>query len=207
MTQAAVWTVEAYHRAEQEGKLDETKYYEILDGELIEVASPKLMHQWVVQTLFFLIKQFAMARDLGIPIISPFDVILSQTQKPQPDLIFVSKSQMNIVDLYGWVNGAPNLLVEVSSPSTKVRDRKKKRRIYEEAGVLEYWLIDVKKQTAQVLKLENGRYVEHKLPTGRLESAGVLAGFSIELTELFSYPVGINRAEASVDSESVEDEE
>lgn len=189
MTQAAIWTVDAFYQALKAGQLNDEKQYEILDGELIEMTSPTFIHQWIAKRLSRLIDDFV-AQD-GTTIIAPMDVILSNEDKPQPDLIYLSKSRFNIVRINGRVRGTPDLLVEISSPSTAASDRIRKRRIYEEAGVPEYWLIDPESETAQVLKLENGRYVEVAQAARRLESAAVLPGFSIELAKLFETPEGI----------------
>lgn len=202
MTQTITWTVAAYYQALKAGQLNDEKQYEILDGELVEMTSPILIHQAIGLTLAFLLKSFAKDKNLGHVMVAPMDVILSNENKPQPDVIFVSKSRFNILKKRGRVRGTPDLLVEISSPSTGGTDRVRKRRTYEEAGVLEYWLIDAESETAQVLKLENGQYVEVAQAAGRLASAVVLPGFSVALAELFELPEGI---EDGTDEDEVEE--
>lgn len=188
MTQTAIWTVEAYFRAVEAAQLEEAKLYELVDGELLEMASPPVIHQLISRTLFTSIDKFVVERKLGETLFAPVDVVLSPTQKPIPDLVFVSNERLDIVDYYSTIQGAPDLLVEILSPSTADHDRTRKRRIYSEAGVLEYWLIDIETQSVQVLKLENGSYSEAVQPQGRLKSAAVLPGFSLELAQLFRLP-------------------
>ncbi len=191
MTQTATWTVSEYYRALAEGRLNPELYYEILNGELVVMPSPKFVHQQIVKLLSRAMDDFVEANELGLVIFAPMDVILSELQKPQPDIIFVSKARLNIIRKNGYVHGAPDLLVEILSPSTAQKDRTDKRRIYAQAGIPEYWLIDSHNQTVQVLRLEAGSYIEVAQPQGRLVSEGVLAGFSIELSEIFALPDGL----------------
>ncbi len=191
MTQTATWTVKEYYKALAEGRLNNELYYEILDGELIVMPSPKFVHQNISANLNDRLRYFVREHELGIVIYAPMDVILSELQKPQPDIIFVSKARMGIIRKNGYVHGAPDLVVEILSPSTAQKDRLDKRRIYAQAGVAEYWLINSYTQTVQVLRLEDGEYVEVAQPEGQLVGAGSLKGFEVELNEIFALPDGL----------------
>ena len=80
----------------------------------------------------------------------PFDVVLSDTDVVQPDLLFVSNERANIITDEN-IQGAPDLVVEILSPSTAERDQTFKRSLYAKHGVKEYWLVDTDAKTVTVL--------------------------------------------------------
>ena len=88
---------------------------------------------------------------------APLDVRLSEDTAFQPDLIFVSNARAGIIQ-EDWIAGSPDLVVEVSSPSTAAYDRATKLPNYAEAGVSEFWIIDSQAQTVEVLKLQGQKY-------------------------------------------------
>jgi Uma2 family endonuclease len=83
------------------------------------------------------------------------------------------------------VEGAPDLVVEVLSPSTRIYDQREKARVYAQAGILEYWIVDPEARTVEVLALESDHYVRMPQDEGWATSQ-VLAGFSVELAALFA---------------------
>ena len=105
----------------------EDKRYELLDGELIMVPAPNLEHQRIGIRLGALLHGFVQERGLGEVFHAPCDVVLSNTDVVQPDLLFVSNERAHL--LLGGANvlGAPDLVVEILSPSTAGRDRTLKR--------------------------------------------------------------------------------
>ena len=191
MTQVSSWTIQAYRQALTSGRLDPAQRYEIIDGELLPMSPPLFLHQWVAKILFRLLDRFVLNQDLGEVFFAPLDVVLSDIQKPQPDLLFVAKDRLNIIHRFGTIEGAPDLIIEILSSSTAKADQNRKRQIYETAGVKEYWLIDTDKQTATVLSLQANLFVEIEQTTNRLSSAVVLKGFEVALSDLFDLPLGI----------------
>lgn len=191
MTQVSSWTIQAYRQALIHGRLDPAQRYEIIDGELVPMSSPLFLHQWVAKILFRLLDRFVLNQDLGEVFFAPLDVVLSETQKPQPDLLFVAKDRLSIIHRFGTIEGAPDLIVEILSSSTAKADQNRKRQIYEAAGVKEYWLIDTDKQNATVLSLQAECFVEIEQATNTLSSAVVLKGFEVALSDLFDLPFGI----------------
>ena len=105
-----------------------------------------------------------------------FDVV-------EPDMLFVSNERRDI--LQDWVRGAPDLVVEVLSPSTRRRDETLKRDLYERRGVTEYWIVDLTQSRCVPLRLEDESYREIQLVDTVVRSA-VVPGFWFDTTWLFA---------------------
>ena len=166
-------------------RLPDDERYELIDGELITMPSPKEIHQAVSGALFLSVGAFVKAMRLGRVYFSPFDVILSLTNVVQPDLIFVSSARAHIITEDN-IRGAPDLLVEILSPSTAGYDRTVKRDLYARHGVREYWLVDPYAKTITVLILGAGGYDTHAVyGEGDTMTSPTLPGFALDLGELF----------------------
>ena len=164
----------------------EDQRYELLDGELIMAPAPNLEHQRIDAKLGWRLAQFVEERDLGEVFFAPCDVVLSNTDVVQPDLLFVSNERSHL--LLGGANvlGAPDLAVEILSPSTAGRDRTLKRGLYAKHGVKEYWLVDPDAQTVTVLRLDGGAFAVVGLyGKGQTMTSPSLAGFTADLNEIF----------------------
>lgn len=159
--------------------------YELLDGELVMSPSPNRAHQRIDAKLGWRLAQFVEERDLGEVFSAPFDVVLSDTNVVQPDLLFVSKEQAYIVTEDN-IRGAPDLVVEIISPSTIERDRSLKRALYARYGVREDWLVDPDTRTVTVLLLDEGAFVEiARYGAGQTLTSPTLAGFTANLDDIF----------------------
>ena len=123
----------------------EDKRYELLDGELVMTPAPGELHQSISALLGWRLVQFASENSLGRVYQAPFDVVLSDTDVVQPDLLFVSNERGHIITPAN-IQGAPDLVVEILSPSTAERDRTFKRTLYAKHGVNEYWMVDTTKK-------------------------------------------------------------
>lgn len=159
--------------------------YELIDGVLIMVASPNREHQSIQLELSFQVVTVVKNEDLGWVFNPPFDVLFSRTEVVQPDLVFVSKEREDIITDAN-IQGAPDLVVEILSPSSTRRDWRDKFDMYERHGVREYWLIDPDRRMAWALTLQDGAFVE----AGRYGAhdalvSPVLGGASIDLGEVF----------------------
>lgn len=113
---------------------------ELIDGELYVSPSPTLRHQQLSMRLTMAIGLYLRAHPLGELVAAPLDVILSDFDVVEPDLLYVSRARGAI--LHDWVRGAPDLCVEILSSTSRRLDEQLKRRLYERAGVLEYWIVD-----------------------------------------------------------------
>ena len=160
--------------------------YELLDGELVMAPAPSLRHQRTGIRLSSLLHAFVTGRRLGEVFSPPCDVILSDTDVVQPDLLFVSRERGRILLEGDAVRGAPDLVVEILSPSTAARDRTLKRVLYARHGVREYWLVDPDAETITVMVLgTDGFEVEAVYGKGETLTSPTLRGFAVNLDEVF----------------------
>ncbi|MBI5015186.1 MAG: Uma2 family endonuclease [Deltaproteobacteria bacterium] len=174
----------------------EGERWEIVDGEAFAMTpAPSFGHQRVIGRIYYLLEA---ALHLGpcVPCVSPVDVVLAEDTVVQPDVVVVcdrSKIQP------AGIRGAPDLVVEVLSPSTALRDRGTKRDLYERYGVREYLTVDpVARFAERYLLREDGTYGKPDLfgPEDSLRLAS-LAGLEIPLAEVFE---GILPPEAAIPS-------
>ena len=159
------------------------KRYELLDGELVMPPAPGEFHQSVsLGAKLFL---FTSEHSLGRIYHAPFDVVLSNTDVVQPDLIFVSNERADIITPAN-IQGAPDLVVEILSPSTAARDKTFKRSLYARHGIAEYWMVDLTAKTITVLRLGE-REFEVVDTYGEEESltSPTLQGFTLNIKDIF----------------------
>ena len=169
---------------EDYASLPDDERCELIDGELIPMPSPKKIHQRLILDLSWILRRLE-EMGLGELFIAPFDVILSATNVVQPDLIFVSSARAHIITEDN-IRGAPDLVVEILSPSTAGYDRTTKRNLYARHGVREYWLIDPYAKTITVLILGANGYNTHAVyGEGDTLTSPTLAGFALNLSDLF----------------------
>lgn len=164
---------------------------ELWDGELLEMTSPRLIHQKILQRLNFLLENHVRERDLGVLYIAPHDLFVSPTRFFQPDLSFVSQARF-ATETIERADGQcliapPDLCVEVVSPSSARRDRVDKVNAYAQFGVRHYWILDPDEKTLQAFVLENGRYVVEAALTDENSFAPTLfPELQIVLAEVFT---------------------
>lgn len=164
---------------------DDGKRYEILEGELFMTPSPKTKHQVVIGNLFYELTSFLKTKVIGKVFVAPFDVILSQNNVVEPDVIFISNENSDIITEDN-IQGSPDLLVEIVSPSTERNDREKKKAVYEKFGVKEYWIVDPEKEEVEIYTLVQNKYrLFDCINKESTLSSSVINGFSIEAKQLF----------------------
>lgn len=175
------WTYEDWLRLPSDGYR-----YEILNGELHMTPPPSLKHQHVVTKLSRRMGAFIEERGLGWLWVSPVGVRLPNQPVPvQPDVVFVRAERRDVIG-DDYVEGTPDLVVEVLSPSNWLYDRREKLRAYQEAGVPEYWIVDCRARTVEVRVLEEGRYtLQAEFRSGEAARSQVLAGFQVVVDDLF----------------------
>jgi Uma2 family endonuclease len=169
---------------------DALKFYEILKGELVVRGAPGRAHQWVSQQLLIRLPLHVSAHKLGEVYQAPFGVILdSEAENPDawvlPDLLFVSKGCLSIVT-EGEVRGVPDLMVEILSPGTEHTDRNRKSKLFAEAGVPHYWIVDPIRRTLEAFQLGDRTYrlVAFLRETDTFEPV-LFPGLSIPLGEIW----------------------
>ena len=130
--------------------------------------------------------RFVEEGDLGKVFPAPCDMVLSNTDVVQPDLLFVSRGREHILVGGDNVQGAPDLVVEILSPSTAGRDRTLKRSLYAKHGVGEYWLVDPDDETVTVMALGEGGFETAAVyRKGQTLTSSTLPGFAVGLDEIF----------------------
>lgn len=147
--------------------------------------APSTIHQIVKGNLYFELRKFIANKKIGAIIDAPTDVILSETNIVQPDIFVIFKENAGIItDLN--IKGAPDLVVEVASPSTGYYDLLAKKELYQKFGIREYWLVDPQKQRVEIYWNLDQEFQLHlrRENKGTLESK-ILAGFEIELETIF----------------------
>ena len=164
---------------------DDGNRYELIDGELELAPVPSAnVHQWTLSNLTFLMEQHVRAHRLGWLWFAPTDVILSAHDVVQPDLLFVRRGRRDIVG--GRIHGAPDLVVEVTSPTSEQFDRGLKLRRYARFGVNWYWLIDPRQQTIEELERTDREYRSRRSWTGNeIFEPALFPDLRIDLTELW----------------------
>jgi Uma2 family endonuclease len=134
---------------------EDGKRHELIDGEHFVTPSPTLRHQLVLGHLHLDLAGYVEANGLGQAFFAPLDVILSDHDVVEPDLLFVSTERLERIGR-PYVHAAPDLVVEVLSPATWKIDATKKLRLYEKFGVAEYWMIDPDREWVEVYRAGSG---------------------------------------------------
>ncbi|NLY53191.1 MAG: DNA-binding protein [Firmicutes bacterium] len=163
--------------------------YEILDGVLIKDPSPNVLHQRVSRRLQRILEDyFASVDPAGEVFNAPLDVTLGDHTVVQPDLFYIAGGQEQLI-LHTRIDGAPTLVIEVLSPSTSRKDRLQKLRIYQQAKVPHYWLVNPEENTLECLALNaDGKYA---IVAGGMDDAVVeppdFPGLTLELAALWGH--------------------
>lgn len=166
---------------------DDGRRHEIIDGDEVVSPSPRTKHQRLVLEVAYRLRQPVQQHGLGEVFVAPFDVVLSDHDIVQPDVLFVADARLSLVDEVNC-KGAPDLVCEVLSESTRRTDLLRKRRLYERAGVQEYWAVDPTVDAVQVFRLEGGRSVraaELSAEAGDALTTPLLPDFALPLARLF----------------------
>jgi Uma2 family endonuclease len=167
---------------------DDGMRHELIDGEHYVTPSPNTKHQVVVGNLHLLIGNWLRANRIGRVMLSPFDVVFTKFDVVEPDLLYLSNDRAAQVLTAANVQGVPELVVEIGSPSTRKRDETIKRRLYERAGVSEYWVVDPELDVVRIYRAGAGGYekpVELSREAGDVLSTSLLPGLDLPLDLIF----------------------
>jgi len=165
--------------------LPEERRYEILDGDLFMTPAPTPYHQIVAGNLYSSLREHVYKGRLGQVIMAPCDVLLSETDVVQPDILFVSKKRASIIE-EKYISAAPDLVVEVLSPATAERDRTLKMKTYARFGVRELWVaVHDAKSIALFTNTGQGFQEEALLRMGEVLRSRLLPGLEIALAKIF----------------------
>jgi Uma2 family endonuclease len=164
---------------------EDGRRYELYDGEVFVVPAPLLRHQIAQLRLVEMLDAYAKERG-GIAAPSPIDIVFSDYDVLQPDVIYFRPERAHLVDLDRVIRHPPDLCVEVLSPSTEATDRGKKMQMFARYGVSEYWIVNPHEASIEVYELEQGGYVLRLTASG--ENAVMsrsLPGFSFTAKSVF----------------------
>jgi Uma2 family endonuclease len=167
---------------------DDGKRHELIDGEHVVTPTPNRKHQAVSGNLHGLIWSYLQLHSIGRVFSAPFDVILSNFDVVEPDLLFISQQRLAEIETSPWVRGAPNLVVEIGSPATRKRDATVKRQLYERFGVEEYWVVDPELDAIDVYRRVEDRYERTSqltLEQNDVLTSPLLAGLELPLVKIF----------------------
>lgn len=136
---------------------EDGRRYELYDGEVFVVPSPLPIHQVVCNAICRLLETYATVHG-GLAFVAPLDIVFSDFDVVQPDVIFFQTSRVHLVDLYEPIRHAPDIAVEVISPSTASSDRGRKMQLLSRYGVSEYWIVDPALRHIEVFCLVGNAY-------------------------------------------------
>jgi Uma2 family endonuclease len=162
--------------------------YEAIGGELHVTPPPKSIHQWILMNLVDELLRLLVHPGHGRLFVAPIGVELPDTgEGVQPDIVFVATERLHLVT-EDWIRGAPDLVIEILSPSTARRDRTVKRHLYERHGVAQYWIVEPEAKQAVVWRFADGA-TEPEGYTARLplRLGGRRVG-AIDLARVFDWP-------------------
>ena len=176
------WTYEDYLAFPEDGKR-----YEIIEGDCFMSPAPRTRHQAISLRLTYFLYDYLRDTKLGHVFDAPTDVIFSETNIVQPDVLVVLAARAAIITEKN-IQGAPDLVIEILSETTRKMDEVVKKKLYERYGVLEYWIVDPELALVKIYRLTDGRYgraEERAQERGETVTTVLLPGLDIALTELF----------------------
>ena len=162
---------------------DDGLHHEVIDGEHYVNPAPNIRHQTIVGNLFFALQAWLRTHPVGRAWVSPVDVLFSDFDVVEPDVLYVSNERARIVTTPN-VKGAPDLVIEVLSDSTRRKDEIKKRKLYETSGVIEYWIVDPEIDGVRIYH-GGARVAELSLENDDAITTPLLPGFEIPLSQVF----------------------
>lgn len=160
---------------------EDGRRYEIYDGEVFVVPTPLPLHQRAVGRLLRILDDYV-ARQGGEVLVSPIDIVFSEYDVIQPDLVYFSVGRHHLVPDKLPIRSSPDLVVEVLSPSTSDTDRGRKLQTFARFGVPEYWIVDPQAPTLEVLALAGAQYqLRSRMRAGERVTSATLPELTFEL--------------------------
>ncbi len=176
------WTYEDYERLPDNGMR-----YEVIGGNLYMSPAPRPKHQQVLARLYGYLWDYLKQKPIGQVLFAPIDLNLPDLTNPvQPDLLFIRNENLDIIK-EKFIEGVPDLIVEVLSPSNPDLDRRIKFQVYAAAGVREYWLLDPEAKSVEVYVLRGQAYALAQNFSGAAAiRSEVLADFSLPVSDIWA---------------------
>ena len=152
---------------------------ELWNGEIIISPAPHPNHQLIVRSFYKILDEYIERQKLGQVFVSPVDVVLTPRRVVQPDVLFISQARLGIVK--DCIDGVPDLAMEVISEHSWQRDRIEKKALYEQAGLPEYWIVDLESETIEVFA---SYHLYCRATRSQKAKSKLLPGFGISFKEL-----------------------
>jgi Uma2 family endonuclease len=166
---------------------DDGRRHELIGGEHYVTPAPSEKHQIAAGNLHLDLGMFVRTHGLGRVFFAPYDLVLSDQNVVQPDLLFISHQRGSVAKRQG-IGAIPELVIEILSESNRKTDETTKRKLYEWAGVLEYWIVDPLLETVKIYRLDGGAYervAELSVEAGDRLETPLLPGLTIALARIF----------------------
>ncbi|MFB3904287.1 MAG: Uma2 family endonuclease [Acidobacteriota bacterium] len=164
--------------------LPEGLSYELIDGDFYMVPAPRPFHQIVAARVLNVLSRHVHKHDLGEVIPAPCDVKLSEYDVVQPDILFIAKKRLAIIEQL-YVAGPPDLIVEVLSESDPSRDTEIKRKLYSRYGVREYWIVDLKGSVQMLIREQAELRLSRTFHAEETLVSQLLPDFRLDLSDVF----------------------
>ena len=171
--------------ADLERTPEDGRRYELYDGEVFVVPAPLLRHQITQHRIAEMLLAFTKDHG-GVACDSPIDIVFSEYDVLQPDVVYFRRDRAHLVDLDRPIGQAPDLCVEVLSPSTEATDRGKKMQLFARYGVSEYWIVDPGQGTIEIYELTATGYELSATASGDTRiTSRTLPGYSFLAASVF----------------------
>ncbi len=167
---------------------DNGKRHELIDGDHWMTPAPSTRHQRISGRILTILQNFLDRQRLGEVFAAPCDVVLSEVDVVEPDILFVAKSRQSIITEH-HIQGPPDLIVEILSATTRKNDEIVKRKLYERSAVQEYWIVDPELDQVKVYRLVEDRYTQPVLLVRELNeilTSPLFPDLGIPLESLFN---------------------
>lgn len=161
--------------------------YDIVDGEMIMSPGPTSLHQWVLLQLTLRLAPFVLERQLGRIYFAPLDIVIRRQplRTRQPDLMFIRTERVDAI-VRDMIEGAPDLVVEILSPTNTRAQITDKLKDYASIGVSECWIVSPEARTIEVLRLTDEGWARQEIyGPGDALTSPLLPGFLLTVSEIF----------------------
>ena len=166
---------------------DDFFIYELINGEIMRKQAPKPLHQQISRRVTAAFEFFLKEKPIGDFFYAPIDVYFDKYNNSQPDILFIKNDRSFIIDLENGIMGAPDLIVEIISPSSIKMDRFDKKELHKKFAVKEYWIIDPKNQTVEIHVFKDNDYTLHQfLEIEGVVNSTVMLGLDLDVKNVFS---------------------
>ena len=166
---------------------DDGRRYELYDGEVYEVPSPIPLHQMVSARLYLALEEYTRTHG-GIVLYAPLDIVLTDYDVVQPDLLLFTRDRAHVINPKAVTRQAPDLAIEILSPTTAANDRGRKMRLLARHGVREFWLVDPDAAAIEIYQLAGHDFVlAGRAGRSDTVASALLPGFTLAPRDLVSF--------------------